>query len=150
MSSLYLHCRRGFEVIATAVWVTWRETSCCFSKTLRPSTWRDHWWDTLFTDLLSSSLLCTALLKKCVYTAHLFKSDFSHCRNYFFFLLSYLSHYLSYIHKTCRLIGETLRPLYIFMPPHQWQLWPGKNMHLVADWSSRRPYHSWRTTCLSV
>lgn len=43
MAVLYLHCRRGFEVIATAAWVTWRETSCCSSKTLRPSTWRDLW-----------------------------------------------------------------------------------------------------------
>lgn len=49
MHVLYLHCRRGLEVIATAVWVTWRETSCCSSKTLRPSTWRDHWWDFLYT-----------------------------------------------------------------------------------------------------
>uniref|UniRef100_A0A7N9B1J9 Transcription activator BRG1-like n=1 Tax=Mastacembelus armatus TaxID=205130 RepID=A0A7N9B1J9_9TELE len=35
--------RRGFEVIGIAVWVTWRETSCCSSKMLRPSTWRDLW-----------------------------------------------------------------------------------------------------------
>lgn len=42
---LCLYCRRGFGVIVTVVWVTWRGTWCCCSRTLRPSTWRVLWSD---------------------------------------------------------------------------------------------------------
>ena len=38
-----LGCRRRSEATGTAAWPTWSGTSCCSSRTPRPSTWRAPW-----------------------------------------------------------------------------------------------------------